>query len=145
MKKSLLLLTASLLGGAFAIRGEKVSVGGMPHWIADYNSIDLYGAGAPINWDAFPAGEKWGQAGQRIVPTGTAVSVVTGKIVPADGSADTFFLVSAAKEASKSDSISGYGLATAGNVYEAQLPDAAGAPAKLPEAIRAKATRFLFQ
>lgn len=143
MKKTLLFMTALLLGGAAAIRGEKRTMS-MPHWVADYTSLDLHGAGAPMNWDAF-TDAKYGAAGHRLIPSGTAVSVVAGKIVPADGTADTLLMMSDARQDSPSDSISGYGLVTAGNVYEAQLPDATGAPAQLPAAIRAKAARFYLQ
>lgn len=143
MKKTLLTLTALLIGGAFAVRGEKRSLS-MPHWIADYHSIDLHGAGAPMNWDAF-TDPKYGEAGRKFIPSGTAVSLVAGQIVPADGTEDTLLLFSNANQANPSDSLSGYGLAVRGNVYEAQLPDATGVPAQLPAAIRAKATRFYFQ
>lgn len=146
MKKiALLALTASLLCGAaaFAPRGEKDSMS-MPLWIADYSSLNLHGLGAPMNWAAF-TDAKWGTAGRRSIPSGTAVSLSSGKIVPADGSLDTLLLMSDANEASTAESISGYGLATAGNVYEAQLPDSTGAPAVLPAGIKAKAGRFYFQ
>lgn len=143
MKKSLLPLSALLLSGAFAIRGEKRSIS-MPHWIADYHSLDFHGAGAPMNWDAF-TDAKYGQAGRKVIPSGTAVSLVNGKIVPADGTADTLLLFSNANQANPSDSPSGYGLVVRGNVYESQLPDATGTPAKLPAAIRDKATRLYLQ
>lgn len=143
MKKSLLTLVALLIGGATAIRGEKRSLT-MPHWVADYQSLDLHGGGAPMNWAAW-TDAKYGVAGRRLIPSGTAVSVVAGKIVPADGSADTLLLMSDAREDSPADSISGYGLVTAGNIYEDQLPDSTGNPAQLPAPVRAKATRFYFQ
>ncbi|GAA5513637.1 hypothetical protein Dcar01_02381 [Deinococcus carri] len=143
MKKSLLSLTALLLGGAFAVRGEKFSMS-MPHWIADYHSLTYHGAGAPLNWGAF-TDPKYGATGRRRIPSGTAVSVVDNKIVPADGAADTLLLFSDAQEGLASDSPSGYGLVVSGNVYEDRLPDATGMPARLPVAIRGKATRFYLQ
>jgi hypothetical protein len=146
MKKiALLSLTASLLCGAaaFAPRGEKDAMS-FPHWVADYHSIDLHGLGAPMNWETF-TDPRWGTAGRRSIPSGTAVSISGGKIVPADGSLDTLLLMSDANEASTAESLSGYGLATAGNVYEAQLPDSTGAPAVLPAGIKARAGRFYFQ
>ncbi|CAM4238537.1 hypothetical protein [Deinococcus marmoris] len=143
MKKTFLIMTALLIGGAAAIRGEKRSLS-MPQWIADYSSLDLHGAGAPINWAAF-TDAKFGTAGRRFVPSGTTVSLVAGKIVPADGTADTLLMMSDAREDSPADSISGYGLVTAGNVYEAQLPDSTGAPAVLATPVRTKAARFYFQ
>lgn len=143
MKKLHLLVSALLIGGAAAIRAEKRTISS-PHWVADYTSLDLHGAGAPINWAAWDTA-KYGAAGQRTVPSGTAVSLVDDKIVPADGRADTLLLMSDAKEWLPSDSISGYGLVTAGNIYEDQLPDSTGIPAQLPAAVREKATRFYFQ
>ena len=144
MKKSLLLLSALLLSGAAAVRGEKRTVGSTPYWIADYNSITRHGLGAPMNWDAF-TDPKYGTAGRKFIPSGTAVSVSSGKIVPADGSLDTLLLFSNANQANPSDSPSGYGLVVSASVYEAQLPDSTGVPAVLPAGIKAKATRFYFQ
>lgn len=139
----MLTLTALLIGGALAVRGETRTLS-MPHWIADYTSLDLHGAGAPMSWGAW-TDPKYGTAGRRFIPSGTAVSLVSGKIVPATGAQDTLLLISDAREDSPADSISGYGLVTAGNVYESRLPDATGAPAQLPTAVRAKATRFYLQ
>ncbi|MBZ9752733.1 hypothetical protein K7W42_17975 [Deinococcus sp. HMF7604] len=143
--KKLLTLTALLLGSAAAValRGEKRTIG-MPQWIADYSSLNFHGAGAPMNWAAW-TDAKYGTAGRRLIPSGTAVSLVSGKIVPADGSLDTLLLFSDAREDAPTDSPSGYGLVTAGNVYEAQLPDSTGAPAVLATAVRTKAARFYLQ
>lgn len=143
MRNLFLPLTALLLGSAVSIRGEKRSLS-TPAWIADYHSIDLHGLGAPMNWAAW-TDAKYGAAGHRLIPSGTAVSLAAGKIVPADGTADTLLLFSDAREDSATDSISGYGLAVAGNVHEALLPDSSGSPAVLPTPIRAKATRFYLQ
>ncbi len=142
MKNVQLLMTALLLGGSVAIRGEKRTISS-PHWVADYTSLDLYGGGAPMDWSAWDTA-KYGAAGQRAVPSGTAVSLSdAGKIIPADGSRDTLLLMSDAKEWLPSDSISGYGLVTAGNIYEDQLPNAVNG--KLPDAVRGKASRFYLQ
>ncbi|MFT2719732.1 hypothetical protein ACMT4L_06960 [Deinococcus sp. A31D244] len=143
MRNLLLPLTALLLGSAALIRGEKRTLS-TPAWIADYHSLDLHGLGAPMNWAAF-TDAKFGAAGRRLIPSGTAVSLAAGKIVPADGTADTLLLMSDAREDSTSDSISGYGLVVAGNVHEALLPDSSGSPAVLPAPIRAKAARLYLQ
>ncbi|MDO4244572.1 MAG: hypothetical protein Q4C89_00925 [Deinococcus sp.] len=143
MKKSLM-LTALLIGSAaaFAPRGEKLAMG-IPHWVADYHSLDLHGAGAPMDWTAW-TNPKYGTPGRREIPTGTAISLSdAGKIVPADGTRRTLLLISNAKEWLPSDSISGYGLVVRGNIYEDQLPDAVGG--KLPETIRAQARDFYWQ
>lgn len=143
MKKSLI-LAALLIGSAAALapRGEKATLG-LPHWVADYHSLDLHGAGAPMDWAAW-TDAKYGVAGRREIPTGTAISLSdAGKIIPADGTRPTLLLMSNAKEALPSDSISGYGVVVRGNIYENQLPDAVGG--KLPDAIRAKAQNFYFQ
>lgn len=144
MKKFLLLLPALLLSGAAAVRGEKRTVGATPYWVADYNSLTYHGAGAPMNWDAF-TDPKYGTAGRKFIPSGTAVSVSAGKIVPADGTLDTLLMISNANQANPSDSPSGYGLVVSGSVYESQLPDSTGVPAQLAGPVRAKATRFYLQ
>lgn len=143
MKKTLI-LAALLIGSAaaFAPRGEKLTMG-MPHWVADYHSIDLHGAGAPMDWSKW-TDTKYGTPGRREISTGTCVSLSDdGKIIPADGSRRTLLLISNAKEWLPSDSISGYGLVVRGNVYEDQLPDAVGG--KLPDAVRTQASDFYFQ
>lgn len=112
---------------------------GLRHWIADINSINLHGRGAPIDWTAF-TDAKYGTAGKRVVPSGSAVKLsVAGKIVPADGAngSETLFMFSDAREDVTSDSVSGYGLVTGGNLYEAFLPDASGSPRVLAAGIKA--------
>ncbi|MVN88776.1 hypothetical protein GO986_18720 [Deinococcus sp. HMF7620] len=141
MNKSLL-LTALLFGSAVAIRGEKRSLS-TPVWIADYHSLDFHGAGAPMNWAAW-TDAKYGVAGRRLIPSGTAISLASGKIVPADGTTETFLLLTDAREDSTTDSISGYGVVVRGNVYEGLLPDSSGSLAVLATAVRNKA-RFYFQ
>lgn len=143
MKKPLI-LAALLIGNAaaFAPRGEKVTLG-IPHWVADYHSLDLHGAGAPMDWSKW-TDAKYGVAGHREIPTGTAVSLSDDhKIIPADGSRRTLLLISNAREWLPSDSVSGYGLVVRGNVYEDQLPGTVGG--KLPDAVRTQASDFYFQ
>jgi len=137
MKRTLLTLTAALLSATHATRGERIDKSFTPFWIADYESLSYHGAGAPMNWAAW-TDAKYGAAGRRVIPSGTAISIVSGKIVPATGATETLILVSNALENSPSDSISGYGVVVGGVIYEAQLPDATGTPRQLPTAIRAK-------
>lgn len=141
-KPALLALTAPLLCGAAALapRGEKTTLS-MPHWVADYHSLTLHGTGANMNWAAW-TDTKYGPTGRRVIPSGTAVSLSGGRIVPADGSLDTLLLMTDAREGSPGDSVSGYGLVVAGNVYEAQLPDSVGAPAALPAGVKARARHY---
>lgn len=118
---------------------------GLRHWIADLNSIALYGRGAPIDWSLF-TDAKYGTAGKRRVPSGAAVKLVNGKIGPADGTGTSYLMFSEANEDSKTDSISGYGLVTGGNVYEDFLFDAAGAPRVLAAGLKTSlGSRFHFQ
>ncbi len=135
MKKNLLMITAALVGATIEPRGEK-AVKAFPLWVADYESLALHGAGAPINWAAF-TDVSFGTAGRRVVPSGYPVMLASGKIVPATGASETLLLMSAANEANPSDSPSGYGLVTGGNVYEGRLPTATGTPRQLPSAVRA--------
>lgn len=137
--KRLMMFSALLLAASPMPRGERVTKTLTPFWVADYSSLALHGAGAPINWAAF-TDVSFGTAGRRVVPSGYPVMLTNGKIVPADGSAntETLLLMSSANEGVGSESISGYGLVTGGNVYEAQLPTATGTPRQLPAAVRAR-------
>ena len=138
MKRNLIFLTALLIGAASAApRGERIDKSFTPFWIADQESLTYRGAGAPMNWAAW-TDVKYGAAGRRVIPSGTAISIVNGKIEPATGAVETVILVSNANEFSPSDSVSGYGVVQGGSIYEAQLPDATGAPRVLPAAIKTK-------
>lgn len=138
MKKlhALLALT-SVLAVATTARGEYSRVELTPFWVADYSSLEFHGAGAPLDFTAF-TDPAYGAAGKRRIPSGTAVSIraADGKIIPADGVLPTLFLFSAAQEGQGTDSISGYGVVTGGNLYESQLPQATGAPRRLPVGVR---------
>lgn len=105
---------------------------GLPAFIADPKSINLWGSGAQVNWALFTDTTKFGVAGVRKIPAGTVVAIgATGLIVPAaaDGSNAPFFLMRTdAEEDSRVAALSGYGVITAGNVYETLLPDASGSP-----------------
>lgn len=132
-----IMLGALALAHAAGPRGEKIEKGLTAFWIADYHSLTLHGAGAPINWAAF-TDPSFGPVGQRVVPSGYPVSLVNGKIEPATGAVETMLMMSAAHENNHADSISGYGLVTGGNVYEAYLPTATGNPRQLPAGVRGK-------
>lgn len=117
--------------------------GGLPHWIADYHSLDLYGAGAPINFAAF-TDAKFGDAGKRFIRSGTVVHLEAGKIEPGPGAGQAYLLFADVHEDIAELGVSGHGLVTGGNVREAYLPDAAGAA--LPAATKAAlGPRFHFQ
>lgn len=126
-------LTVGLLAVATAPRGNTRTLGLTPHWVADYTSLEYYGAGAPLDFATF-TDPAYGPAGKRRIPSGTAVAIraADGRIIPADGVLPTFFLFSAAQEGLATDSISGYGVVTGGNIYETQLPQATGTPRRLP-------------
>ncbi len=101
--------------------------GGIPAWIADYESLNFYGAGAPINWAAFTDAAKYGAAGKRRIKSGTIVHLTAGKIEPGEGAANaTYLLFADVSEDTPALGVSGHGLVTGGNVREAYLPDAAG-------------------
>lgn len=117
----------------------------LPRWIADYNSLALYGAGAPIDFASF-AVNTYGAAGQRRIPSGTVVHLVNGKITDGAGSGQAYLLFADVDEAIKALGVSGHGLVTGGNVYEAWLPGATGSPRVLTAAQKtALGLRFHFQ
>lgn len=120
--------------------------GSLPHWIADYNSLNFYNAGAPINWAAF-ADAKYGQAGRRRLPSGLVVHLNAGKIEPGAGAANaTYLLFADVAEDLNALGVSGHGLVTGGNVREAFLPDASGSPRALDAGLKtALGLRFHFQ
>lgn len=118
--------------------------GTLPHWIADYNSLAFYGAGAPVNFAAF-TDAKYGTAGKRRIPSGTVVHLTNGKIEPGAGTAnETYILFADVAEDVAALGVSGHGIVTGGNVREAFLPDAAAGV--LPAALKtALGVRFHFQ
>ena len=117
----------------------------LPRWIADYNSIALYGSGAPIDFTSF-TDASYGAAGQRVIPSGTVVHLVSGKITDGAGGGQAYLLFASVDEALPALGASGHGLVTGGNVYEAWLPGATGAPRVLTAAQKtALGARFHFQ
>ena len=92
--------------------------------IADEDSIMLLGLGATVDWASF-TDPKFGTAGRRFIPAGTAVAITAGKIVVTDGIKTTYLMMSDVVESPLffrgSDDTSG--LIAGGVIWEDRLPD----------------------
>lgn len=103
----------------------------MPSFVGDLASLDQYPGGLEIEWADVPATAKYqDQDGKQFVKAGTLMAQhpTTKKIAPHQAAATGYsavvgHLVSNAHKESKSDAITGYGVYTAGNIYENMLPE----------------------
>ena len=116
-------------------------------FIANVDSMDALAGGATVNIPAF-TDAKFGVAGQRLIPAGTAVKLdpVTGFAIPADATGPAFLMASDVVENAfflrGSDGTTG--LYAGGIVYENELIDAVAnvLPAPIKAALGPK---FTFQ
>ncbi len=126
---------------------------GLAAFVADRNSMDVFGTGVQIDWAAF-TDAKYGTAGTRRIPAGTVIEPIgnstTGIYLcgPAAGTAGKpqLILKTDAEEDARGMAASGYGAYVGGVVYENLLPDASGNPRTLANAtVRAAlANKFTF-
>lgn len=103
----------------------------MPAFIGDLASMDQYPAGLEIEWADVPVAAAYQDAdGNKFVKAGTlmAVDPNTGKMIPhqiadVDYTDVVGHLASHAHMNSDTDAVTGYGVYTAGNIYETLLPE----------------------
>lgn len=123
----------------------KVKSFALAAFVADRASMDTVGTGIQIDWTKF-TDAKYGTAGKRRIPAGTAVEPIgTGAVDsprnlcgPASGTAGKEAWLTKQNIEEDSEWPTGHGAYNGGNVYEALLPDAAGAPRVLPASIKAQ-------
>lgn len=118
---------------------------GLAAFVADRASMDTVGTGIQIDWTKF-TDAKYGPAGKRRIPAGTAIEPIgTGAADsprylcgPASGTAgkDAWLTKQAIEE--DAEWPTGHGAYNGGNVYEALLPDASGAPRVLAAGLKAQ-------
>lgn len=110
-----------------------------PSFVVDERSMEVTD-GRQIDWANVGAGYINATTGKKRLPAGTVVGSLLGNGLvsprvlttnPATG-----ILVSDADEGDLSAAASGYGIYRGGVVYEALLPDAAGAPRVLAAALK---------
>ncbi len=117
---------------------------------ADENSLQRIALGGTVKLAAF-TDAKFGTAGQRVIPAGTAVKRDTDKqLIPADGTGPAYLMASDVVEAPLPGMGRGSDLTTGlyagGVIYEDQLPDATGTPKVLAAGIKtALGTNFIWQ
>lgn len=107
----------------------------MPSFIGDLASMDQYPGGLEIAWDDVPVAAAYQDAdGNKMIKAGTLMAQhpTTKKIAPhqeavAGYSVVVGHLASNANSTAKSDAVTGYGVYTAGNIYETLLPEFADA------------------
>ena len=94
-------------------------------FVADEESTMLLAIGATIDWTSF-TDPKFGTAGRRFIPAGTALAITAGKIVVTDGIKTTYLMMSDVVENPLffrgSDDTSG--LIAGGVIFEDRTPDA---------------------
>ena len=110
-----------------------------PHFIADHKSMEG-NSGRQIDWANVPAGYVDAATGKKVLPAGTVVGELlgAGKISPRVLTTNpaTGILQTTAVQDAPEHALSGYGVYVGGVVYEALLPDAAGSPRVLADAIK---------
>ena len=103
----------------------------MPGFLGDRASLDYYPTGVEIAWaDVIDDPAYVDLDGNKFVKAGTlmAIDPTTGKMIPHQ-IADVAYtdvighLASNAHEDSQTDALSGYGVYTAGNIFENLLPE----------------------
>lgn len=116
-------------------------------FIADVDSMDALAGGASVNLAAF-TDAKFGTAGSRFIPAGTAVKLDgTGLAIPADATGPAYLTASDVLENPFFLRGSDYttGLYVGGVVYEDKLTDVDGTN-KLPAPIKAAlGVKFTYQ
>ena len=94
-------------------------------FVADEDSTMLLAMGATVDWTSF-TDPKYGTAGKRFIPAGTAVAITAGKLVVTDNIKTTYLMASDVIENPLfyrgSDDTSG--LYAGGIFFEDRLPDA---------------------
>ena len=94
-------------------------------FVADEASTMLLAIGGTIDWTSFTDATKFGVAGKRFIPAGTAVAITAGKVVATDSIKATYLMASDVLEIPLfyrgSDDTTG--LYAGGIFFEDRLPD----------------------